>query len=169
MQHVLGERNSANYCAIIVDSTSNSSHVEQTTTILSYLGHYESRFKIVKRFLKFIYCSDKTGSAIAQMITETFESHAIPLADCKAQRYDSAASMSGKYTGPHAIIKEQYSTAISLLPVATHLIYVIMMLLNVFQKPTPTSELYKQYTSYSVASLRRGKYWQSIGCSLHGI
>ena len=30
------------------------------------------------------------------MFTETLESHAIPLVDCRAQGYDNAASMSGK-------------------------------------------------------------------------
>ena len=45
------------------------------------------------------------------MITETFESHAIPLADCRALGYNSAVSTSGKYTGAQSIIKEQYPTA----------------------------------------------------------
>ena len=46
------------------------------------------------------------------MITETLESHAIPLAHCSAQGYDNAASMSGKCNGAQAIIKEQYPIAI---------------------------------------------------------
>ena len=29
------------------------------------------------------------------------------------------------------------------------------------QKQSPTSEMYKQYTPYSAAALRGGKYWQS--------
>ena len=55
--------------------------------------------------MKFVDCSDKAGSEIAQMITETLESHAIALADCRAQGYDNAASMSGKYNGAQVIIK----------------------------------------------------------------
>ena len=46
------------------------------------------------------------------MITETLESHAIPLADCRAQGCDNAASMSGKYINSPAIIKKQYPAAI---------------------------------------------------------
>ena len=46
------------------------------------------------------------------MITETLESHAIPLADCRAQGYGNAASMSGKYNSAQAIIKKQYPAAI---------------------------------------------------------
>ena len=41
------------------------------------------------------------------MITETFERHAIPLADCMAQGYDNARSMSGKYSGARAVINEK--------------------------------------------------------------
>ena len=95
------------------------------------------------------------------MITETFESHAIPLADCRAQGYDSAARISGKHNGAQAIITEQYPTVILSPCGSTHIIYVVMMLLNVFQKQSPTSELFKQYTPYSVAAPRGGKYWQS--------
>ena len=46
------------------------------------------------------------------MITETWESHAIPLTDCREQGYDNAASMPGKYNSAQSIIKEQYPTAI---------------------------------------------------------
>ena len=46
------------------------------------------------------------------MITETFESHATPHADCRTQGYDNVASMSGKYSEAQALIKEQYPTAI---------------------------------------------------------
>ena len=48
--------------AIIVDSTSDSSHVEQTSFHLRYLVRHESRFEIVGRFMIFADCSDETGS-----------------------------------------------------------------------------------------------------------
>ena len=66
----------------------------------------------MQRFLKFVDCSDKTGSKIAQIITETLKSHAIPHADSRPQGSDNAASISGKYNGAQAIINEQYPTAI---------------------------------------------------------
>ena len=80
-QHVLGERKSAKYYAIILDFTPDSSHVVQTTFLMLYLVHYDSRIEIVERLLKFVDNRCKTGSDIAQMITETIEGHAIPLAD----------------------------------------------------------------------------------------
>ena len=62
--------------------------------------------------MKLADCSYKTGSEIAQLITESFEGHYIPLADCRSPGYDGTASIHGKYNGAQAIIKEQYPTAI---------------------------------------------------------
>ena len=56
---------------------------------------------------------------------------------------NNAASMSGKYNGAQAIKNNSTLLLYPLLVVATHLIKVVMMLLNVFQKQVPTSELYK--------------------------
>ena len=111
MQHVLGERQSAKYFAMIVDSTPDSSHAEHATFLMRYLVRHKSRYETVERFLKFVDLSDKTGSEFAQMATETFESHAILLVDCRAQGYDNEANMSGKYNGVLTIITEQYPTA----------------------------------------------------------
>ena len=45
-QHVLGERKSAMFYEIIVDSTPDSPHVEQTTFLLHYRVQDESRYEI---------------------------------------------------------------------------------------------------------------------------
>ena len=49
----------------------------------------------------------------------------------------------------------------SIFVVAAHVIHVAMMLLNVFQKQSPTSELYIQYTPYSFAFPIGGTFWKS--------
>ena len=90
------ESQSAKYYAIIVDSTPDSSHDQQTTFLLRYQVRHKSQFVIVDRFLKFADCSDKTESDIAQMITEAIESNAIPFADHRAHGYDNGANISGK-------------------------------------------------------------------------
>ena len=58
-QHILGERKSAKYYAIILDSTPDSSNVEQTTFLLHYLVLHKSRFENLEQFQKFVVCSDK--------------------------------------------------------------------------------------------------------------
>ena len=45
-QHVLGARKYAKYYAIIVDSTPDLSHAEQTTFFLRYLVRRESRYEV---------------------------------------------------------------------------------------------------------------------------
>ena len=55
------------------------------------------------------------------MITETLESHTIPLSDCRAQGYANAASMSDKYNSAQPIINN--STLLLYSLVATHTIY----------------------------------------------
>ena len=69
-QHILGERKSAKYYAIIVDSTPDSSHVVKTTFSLRYQVRLESRLEIAERSMKFVDCSEKTGSEIALMIID---------------------------------------------------------------------------------------------------
>ena len=162
-QHILSERLSAKYFEIIIDFIPDLFHVEQATFLLRYLVWHESQYKIVERFLKFVDCSKKTRSKIAQMITETLESHAIPLADCRTQGYDNAASMSSKYDGAQAIIKEQYTTAM-FSPCGCHTLNLCnnnAAECTVFQKQVPILKLYKQYTLYLVAASRGGKYYQS--------
>ena len=67
----------------MVDATPDSSHIEQTTFMLSYV--------VKERFLP--------GMDIANLILETLKNYGIPIADCRGQGYDNAANMSGKYNG----------------------------------------------------------------------
>jgi hypothetical protein len=96
----------------MVDATPDSSHKEQTTFLLRYVLQNEGQFSVVERFLKYVDCSKKTGKKLAQMIMDTMVDHNIPLADCRAQSYDNAANMAGKYKGVQAKILAQYPAAI---------------------------------------------------------
>ena len=169
-QRIMEERQLAKYYAIIVDSTPDSSHVEQTTFLLRYLVRHKSHFEIVERFLKFVDCSGKTGSNIAEMITETLESHAIPLSECRAQGYDNAANMSGKYKGAQAIIKEQNPLVI-FSPCGCH---TLNLCGNDAAACIPEASTYfgtiqTIYTLFSCSPKRWEILTTRIGVSLHGI
>ncbi|XP_065671742.1 uncharacterized protein LOC136089618 [Hydra vulgaris] len=64
-QHILQEKRSAKYFAIMVDATLDSSHTEQTTFILRYEILKDSQNEIVERFLTYVDCNNKTGDEIS--------------------------------------------------------------------------------------------------------
>ena len=104
------------------------------------------------------------------MITEAFESHAIPLAVCNAQGYDNAASVSGKYNGAKAIIKEQYPTAI-FSPCVCH---TLTLCVDDTAECLPEAITYFGtiqiiYTLFSCSPKRWKILTKRIGYSLHGI
>ena len=66
----------------------------------------------MERFSKYVVSSDKAGTDIAQMITKTFGSHAIPLSDSRPHGYDNGANISGKHNVAQPMIKEQFPTVV---------------------------------------------------------
>ena len=116
----------------------------------------------VHMLLKFVDYSDKTVSEIAQAIIETLESHSISLPDGREEGYDNGANMSGTYNGTHAIIKEQFSTAI--------FIYCSCHTLNL--RSNDAAECIQEAITYIVTiqsiyflfgcSPKRWEYWLSV-------
>ena len=112
MQHILQERRSAKYYAVIADATPDISHKEQTTFLLRYLSLKNNAFEVEERFLLFNDVNAKSGEEIANLILNLLEKHGIPLEDCRGQGYDNGSNMSGKYNGAQAKIIEQCPTAL---------------------------------------------------------
>ena len=104
------------------------------------------------------------------MITKTFERHAIPIADCRAQGYYNAANMSGKYNGAQAIIQEQFPTAI-FSPCGCHSLDLCG---NDAAECIPEAITYfgtlqTIYTLFSYIPKEVGNIKKTYCCSLHGI
>ncbi|XP_013775756.1 uncharacterized protein LOC106460583 [Limulus polyphemus] len=59
-RHIFDEIRATEYYSIMVDATSDSSHVEQTTFIIRYLAKDDTEFVVQERFLTFVDCC-KTG------------------------------------------------------------------------------------------------------------
>ena len=79
LRHILDERKSAKYYAVIIDATPYISHKEQTTFMTIYVLLKGGAFEVKKRFFQFSDCNAKTGDEIANMIIELLEIHGIPL------------------------------------------------------------------------------------------
>ena len=116
---ILQELKESKYFAIIVDSTPDTSHTEQTTIILRMVVFDGNKFVIKERFLQFSDCSQKTGEAITALILEVLSKHDIPISLCRGQGYDNCANMKGLYGGVQALILKENPLA-KFSPCACH-------------------------------------------------
>ena len=93
----------------------NITHMDQLTCIL----HYVLPLGTVERYLTFLEMHGHTGKELAESLLEFLNTHRIDVPDCRGQSYDNASSMSGKYNGMQAIIRQQCSFA-EYVPCAAH-------------------------------------------------
>lgn len=81
------------YYAIMVDCTSDLSHIEQMTIILRYdtLCSNETKYKIEERFLSFSECKDSTGEGITNAIIAELTKFNLDLQNIRGQGYDNGS------------------------------------------------------------------------------
>lgn len=109
------------YYAVIVDCTSDLSHVEQMSIILRYVAlcPNENKYKIEERFLSFSPCMDSTGEGIANAIAAELEKVNLDLQDIRGQGYDNGPNMAGVIKGVQSRVLELNSRAL-FVPCACH-------------------------------------------------
>ena len=73
----------------------------------------------MERFVKFIPTRKHTGHQLADLLFELIEDNGISLKNLRRQSFDNASSMSGKYKGMQAIIKERNHQA-EYIPCVAH-------------------------------------------------
>lgn len=92
----------AKYFSLIVDSTPDVSHVDQLSIVFRYcLDGY-----VYERFFCFLLINSHTGASLKEIILQVLCNNKIDIVYCRAQTYDNASNMSGKYSGLQARIKE---------------------------------------------------------------
>ncbi|KYN29410.1 Zinc finger MYM-type protein 1 [Trachymyrmex cornetzi] len=104
---ILSEIKEAKYFGLIVDSTPDLSHIDQLTIVMRYC----LKGSIIERFLCFIPIYSHTGESLSTEVLNLLENNSIDICDCRAQTYDNASNMSGKYNGCQALIKEKNELA----------------------------------------------------------
>lgn len=109
------------YFGIIVDCTSDLSHVEQMSIILRHVAFCpdENKFKIEERFLSFSECSDSTGEGITNAIIAELKKANLDVQNIRGQGYDNGANMVGVTKGVHSRMLELNSRAL-FVPCACH-------------------------------------------------
>ncbi|KAL4147812.1 hypothetical protein QTP88_002160 [Uroleucon formosanum] len=100
--HIVDEIIKSKYFGIVVDSTSDLAHIDQLSIIIRYCLNGT----VHERFLGFVSFHSHTGEALATTVLVFLKRSGIDIANCRAQTYDNAANMSGRYRGLQAQIKE---------------------------------------------------------------
>lgn len=98
------------YFSILADETSDVSEIEQFSLCARYYDLEDK--KIHETFWKFVPVTDLSGRSLAQTIVDELKTLKIDLKYLKGQGYDGAASMSGKFNGVQACIRESYHSVI---------------------------------------------------------
>ena len=96
---ILEEIRKSKYYSIIVDSTTDVSHIEQHVFVIRLLKEVNGVFKIEERFLEFVDGCDKTGEEMDELIVKRLEHHKIPEPNCRGQGYDNARNVTGEKKG----------------------------------------------------------------------
>ncbi|XP_050066946.1 zinc finger MYM-type protein 1-like [Aphis gossypii] len=100
--HIVDEIIKSKYFGIVVDSTPDLAHIDQLSIIIRYCLNG----MVHERFLGFVSFHSHTGEALATTVLEFLKRSGIDIANCRAQTYDNAANMSGRYHGLQAQIKD---------------------------------------------------------------
>ena len=112
------EVSDAKYYSLILDSTPDASHREQTTVILRYLSATIRTidsicvYQVQERFITFMDFSKKKGEDIAEMVLKQLADWTISFADCRGQGYDNGSNMSGIHNGVQAVMRRQNDLAL---------------------------------------------------------
>jgi len=103
LSNIVDEATDAPFFAIMMDETTDLSHLEQVAIVVRYC---DVNFKAVERLLSLTESSTVTGQALAERMMSILQLHQFDMAKLCAQTYDGAAAMSGKYNGVQAIIRQ---------------------------------------------------------------
>ena len=95
LQKIKAEIKKTNYWGLVVDSTPDISHVDQLYVIFRYYFNGS----VHKRFFCFLQIKNHKGKSLSDEILNLMKEHGLDVADCRAQIYDDASNMSGKYSG----------------------------------------------------------------------
>ncbi|XP_063416002.1 zinc finger MYM-type protein 1-like [Mytilus trossulus] len=97
----------AKYFAIIADECTDVSTKEQLSLCVRFLDKKNDIISIREEFIGFKHAKSVKGVAISNTIVKFLEHVNLDIRNLRAQCYDGAANMSGKYNGVQAKILEQ--------------------------------------------------------------
>ncbi|XP_041376606.1 zinc finger MYM-type protein 1-like [Gigantopelta aegis] len=89
--------------AVIVDGTQDIQGVEQEAICVRYI---DDAYDVHEDFIGVYSVSETTGASLSNMLQDALLRLNLPITHLRAQTYDGASNMSGKYQGCQALIKK---------------------------------------------------------------
>ncbi|XP_061181206.1 zinc finger MYM-type protein 1-like [Saccostrea echinata] len=105
---IVADCNKSKCFALIADETTDTATREQLSVCLRYLvrDQVSNEISIKEDFLDFVMARSTKGEHLAELLIQTLQGAGIDIAKMRAQGYDGAANMSGKYSGVQARIRQ---------------------------------------------------------------
>ncbi|XP_041364382.1 zinc finger MYM-type protein 1-like [Gigantopelta aegis] len=88
---------------VIVDGTQDIQGVEQEAICVRYI---DDAYDVHEDFIGLYSVSETTGASLSNMLQDALLRLNLPITHLRAQTYDGASNMSGKYQGCQALIKK---------------------------------------------------------------
>ncbi|XP_030214602.1 zinc finger MYM-type protein 1-like isoform X3 [Gadus morhua] len=98
----------ASQFSILLDETTDVSHIEQ----VSFVVRYVHNMTIKERFVQLCDVASTTGEALENVVMKLLEQNNLNIQDVCGQGYDGAANMSGRYNGLQSRIQKQNERAL---------------------------------------------------------
>ncbi|KAL4143541.1 hypothetical protein QTP88_005860 [Uroleucon formosanum] len=110
LNKIVSRVNEAKCFSVLADETADVSGIEQVSLCVRYVEL--NTLKLHEDFLQFVPAVDMTGKGLAKLIIDNLQHFGIDTTYLRGQGYDGAASMSGKFNGVQAHIKDTHPLAI---------------------------------------------------------
>ena len=95
----------------MADESTDKATQEQLSICVRYVKKVDNKHEVHEQFIGFLTCKSIKGYNLARMIMTYLEDCGLDLLKVRAQCFDGASNMSGKYNGVQALIKERVPLA----------------------------------------------------------
>ena len=97
---------SSKYFSIIIDETTDISRVEQVSVVIRFIAVEYGRCMVEEQFIGFWLTHSTTGEALLELLKEILGAVGLCFSNMRAQCYDGASNMRGRYSGLSTRVKE---------------------------------------------------------------
>ena len=111
-QEVIRRVKEAGKFCILMDETQDSSHTDQVSVFVRFVGLEGEHPCVQERLLALVPAECKTGEALETLLIATLEKNGLSLEDIVGQCYDGGSNMAGTYKGVQARILQKNPLAL---------------------------------------------------------